>query len=114
MVEDKEVEIPLSCSYSDWSQWSQCSSLCGSGTKSRKRALTQGAIQYCLYSDQTKSCFGTACGVTNDKSAKARATLLLGKFSQHKMESGYEVRSNLKNFTQEDNMELYCVRFEIM
>ena len=72
------------------------------------------SIQYCAYTEQTKSCFGTAYGLTNDTSDKARATLLPDKFSKHKAESGYEVRSNLKNFTQEDNMELYCVRFEIM
>ena len=114
IVEEKEADTPLSCSYSDWSPWSQCSSVCGSGTKSRKRALIPGSVQYCSYTDQTKSCFGTACVLTNDRSAKARATLLLGKFSQHDVERGYEVRSNLKNFTEEDNRELYCVKYEIM
>jgi hypothetical protein len=112
--EEKEADIPLSCSYSDWSSWIPCSSSCGSGIKSRNRSLTHGSIQYCSYTDQTKSCFGTACGVTNDRSAKARATLLLGKFSQHDVEIGYEFRSNLKNFTKEDNKELCCVKFEIM
>jgi len=109
-----EVSIPLSCSYSEWAPWSSCTSPCGSGVKSRNRTLTHGSIQYCSYIEQTKSCFGTSCGVTNDRSAKARATLLLGKFSQHDVERGYEVRSNLKNFTKEDNRELYCVKFEII
>lgn len=113
-VEEKEAEIPLACSYSDWSLWSQCTSTCGSGTKSRQRALTHGSIQYCSYTGQTKSCFGTACVLANDRRARARATLLPGKFSQHDVERGYEVRSNLKNFTEEDNTELYCVKYEIM
>jgi hypothetical protein len=26
----------------------------------------------------------------------------------------YEVRSNLKNFTEEENAELYCVRYHVV
>jgi len=112
-VEAKTTDAPYSCSYTDWSEWSQCSSLCGSGTKSRTRSLTHGSVQYCSYHNQTKSCYGTSCVVTNGRS-KSRATLLLGKYSQHGVERGYEVRSNLKNFTEESVVPVYCAVYEMV
>jgi len=112
--QNEEAQIPLACSYTPWSEWSPCSTSCGSGTKSKSRSLTHGSIQYCSYTQQTKSCFGTSCGEISDKSARARATLLLAKYSQHNVDKGYEVRSNLKNFTKEENRELYCVKFEVI
>ena len=30
------------------------------------------------------------------------------------LKRGYEARSNLKNFTEEDNRGLYCVKYEII
>jgi hypothetical protein len=115
-VAEDETDVPLSCSYTDWSVWTNCSSLCGSGTKSRTRALTHGSVQYCSYHNQTKSCYGSKClGVGRSGRSMARATLLPGKYSQHgETETGYEVRSNLKNFTRQAVLPVYCVSYEVM
>jgi hypothetical protein len=37
---------------------------------------------------------------------------MLPLLSRNKKE--YEVRSNLKNFTEEENAELYCVRYHVV
>ena len=43
-----------------------------------------------------------------------RAVLLPGRYSQHGAGRGYEVRSNLRNFTQqEEDTALYCVRLVV-
>ena len=43
-----------------------------------------------------------------------KANLLLAQYSKHDQNLGYEVRSNLKNFTVEKDMSLYCVQFEVL
>ena len=40
-----------------------------------------------------------------------KAVLLLGQYSTHDQKKEYEVRSNLKNFTMEEDKALYCVHF---
>ena len=40
-----------------------------------------------------------------------KAVLLLGQYSTHDQKEEYEVRSNLKNFTMEEDRALYCVHF---
>ena len=40
-----------------------------------------------------------------------KAVLLLGQYSTHDQKQEYEVRSNLKNFTMEEDRALYCVHF---
>ena len=40
-----------------------------------------------------------------------KAVLLLGQYSTHDQKKEYEVRSNLKNFTVEEDRALYCVHF---
>lgn len=50
----------LPCLYSDWSQWSSCSSLCGNGTSHRSRTVLSGVN--CLDSlIQVESCFSYNC-----------------------------------------------------
>ena len=43
-----------------------------------------------------------------------RASLLLAQYSDHDKTKGYEVRSNLKNFTVEEDKSLYCVQFQLV
>ena len=44
----------------------------------------------------------------------ARASLIPAKHSQHTRSQGYEVRSNLKNFTVEaEEQELYCLQYKV-
>ena len=43
-----------------------------------------------------------------------KAVLLLGEYSQHDQKQEYEVRSNLKNFTVEEDRALYCVHFQLV
>merc|ERR1712106_413003 len=82
-----EVEVRQTCKYTLWSMWSSRSSACGSGVKSRWRSLTNGSVQYCTFSEDKKSCFGTECGSGR---VRERATLIPRKFSQHDKEQGYE------------------------
>ena len=42
-----------------------------------------------------------------------KANLLLAQYSNHDKNLGYEVRSNLKNFTVEQDTSLYCIQFEL-
>ena len=42
-----------------------------------------------------------------------KAVLLLGQYSTHDQKKEYEVRSNLKNFTVEEDRALYCVHFMV-
>ena len=42
-----------------------------------------------------------------------KANLLLAQYSNHDKHLGYEVRSNLKNFTVEQDTSLYCIQFEL-
>ena len=61
---DEQAETaaaPISCSYSAWSPWTPCSSECGSGVTRRGRQVTKGSVYFCLYTNQTKSCYGTMC-----------------------------------------------------
>ena len=43
-----------------------------------------------------------------------KAVLLLGQYSTHDQKQEYEVRSNLKNFTVEEDRALYCVHFQLV
>lgn len=100
------------CEYGEWSSWSNCTTPCGSGTKSRERNLHSGDQILCPFLSQTKSCFGTTCKQTEESSIE-RAVLLPGKYAEGRMKKGYEVRSNLKNFTNEQYTPLYCVTFQV-
>ena len=43
-----------------------------------------------------------------------KANLLLAQYSSHDQSGGYEVRSNLRNFTVERDTSLYCVTFQLL
>ena len=107
---EEEVDPSQQCVYSGWEDWSNCSSDCGSGTKSRSRSVLQGAD--CPYVNHTTSCFGRACSLDLNVVVRERATLLPAKYGKGRNKKEYEVRSNLKNFTEEENTELYCVHFQ--
>ena len=66
----------------------------------------------CTYTEATTSCYGVAgCAVGR---VGARASLIPAKHSQHTRSQGYEVRSNLKNFTVEaEEEELYCLQYKV-
>ena len=66
----------------------------------------------CTYTEATTSCYGVAgCAVGR---VGARASILPAKHSQHTRSQGYEVRSNLRNFTVEaEEQELYCLQYKV-
>ena len=54
------------------------------------------------------------CSAVGSWVMQERAVLLPGRYSQHGAGRGYEVRSNLRNFTQqEEDTALYCVRLVV-
>ena len=85
---------------------------CGSGVQRRYQQVLAGAHGTCTYTETSTSCYGVAgCAVGR---VGGRASLLPAKHSQHSKEPGYEVRSNLRNFTVEpDEEELYCVEYTV-
>ena len=111
--EEEEEEELVQCAYSDWTEWSSCSSGCGSGVRRRSRSLEAGSPDTCSYREATTSCYGVQeCAVGR---VAGRASLIPERFSQRGRKSGYEVRGNLKNFTKEaEEEELYCLRYTVM
>lgn len=110
----EEVEVGPICVYGAWGAWETCSRACGSGMTSRERVLTEGPAEVCTHLTHVRSCFGRTCQVDTQLVVKETATLLPGKFSSHRNKKEYEVRSNLKNFTEEENADLYCVRYHVV
>jgi len=109
---EKTEEVQPTCLYSGWDAWTECTTLCGSGTRTRSRSVLQGLPGYCEFTNQTKSCFGRSCSMDLDVVVRERATLLPGKYGKGRDKKEYEVRSNLKNFTEDENTQLYCIQFQ--
>jgi hypothetical protein len=107
-----EEEEEAACEYTEWAAWSNCSSACGSGVRRRERLLAGGGAP-CTYTTGTASCYGVA-GCVQRRAKLGRASLIPGRHSQHDKQQGYEVRSNLRNFTAEAaEEELYCLEFTV-
>merc|ERR1719297_285617 len=75
---------PSPCSYTAWTAWSACSTLCGSGTSARSRLLAapgSASSQLCTHLNQTRPCFGTTCPHKVFRGEKLKANLLLAQYS---------------------------------
>jgi len=112
-VPDQEPVV-LHCEYADWGPWTNCTNICGSGTKSRFRDLLQGTPEDCSFTNMTKSCFGRTCPLDRNVGKSERATLLPGKFAKERTKKEYEVRSNLKDFDEDADASLYCVHLQVV
>ena len=70
-------------------------------------------MQYCQFTNSTKSCFGRNCSLDLNVVINERATILPGKYAKRREKKEYEVRSNLKNFDENEDTDLYCVHFQV-
>lgn len=118
------------CAVSDWSGWSPCSSMCGSGQSTRTRRVTReqsnGGVT-CPDLEQHKTCIGSShsCRRSHSRRGSGRhhkaalretGMLLPGKYSEMKkvLTDKYDVRSNLKSFVMKNNnTDMYCVVFKV-
>jgi len=114
----------IDCKVTEWSSWSSCDSSCGLGMAKRTREVTHPASnggEICPLLEESKACSGRQCSTRRhvergaSKSAlRETAMLLPGKYSTQRRKS-YDVRENLKTFTQDmkTSDHEYCVVFKV-
>merc|ERR1719468_30127 len=113
----------LDCQVSEWSSWSKCNVACGVGTSVRTRQIihpeSNGGVQ-CPPLEEKRTCKGSQCSKRRlDKisALKETAMLLPGKYAAktprgNSNSNKYDVRSNLKSFSQKERQR-YCVVFRV-
>ncbi|KPM07431.1 thrombospondin-like protein [Sarcoptes scabiei] len=111
------------CIVSDWKPWSECDSQCGIGTMNRSRVIIQNAQnggKECPELNQRRACQGQNCQVKDEeKLLREMAIILPSSFSTHRtVDETKDIRRNLRlNYPKDplkDNINEYCVSFEII